>query len=154
MIDDAECMIRFSEAGFRPRDFYPLRRRLGNYLRKLLDRYVNEQHITVPLSTYAYCIADPYGILEEHEVHFGLSALWRDPYGDFEDNLLDGMDVLVARVPAHLPSDIQRRKAVWRPELRQFKDVIVFPTRGNIPLAHILEITMTTRHGYSGIRRL
>ena len=138
MIDDAECIIRLSEAGFQPASFYPLRRRLGNYLRKLLDRNVNDLHIGVPLSTYAYCIADPYGVLEEHEVHFGFSVLWRDPYGNFEDNLIDGMDVLVGRVPAHLPSDIQRRRAVWKPELRHFKDVIVFPTRGNIPLAMML----------------
>ncbi|KAL2824020.1 RNA dependent RNA polymerase-domain-containing protein [Aspergillus cavernicola] len=138
MTDDVEAIIRFSEAGFPPRDFYPLRKRLGRCLRDLLERYVEEMRIEVPLSTYAFCIADPYGVLKEDEVHFGFSNNWRDDQGQFEDNLLDGIEVLVGRLPAHLPSDIQRRRAVWKPELRHFKDVIVFPTAGDIPLADML----------------
>ncbi|PLB45957.1 putative RNA-directed RNA polymerase [Aspergillus steynii IBT 23096] len=138
MMNESETLIRLTEAGFTPRSFYPLRHRLGKCLRKVLDRHMEELHIEVPLSTYAFCIADPYGVLKEDEVHFGLSANWRDGQGQFEDNLLDGVDVLVGRLPAHLPSDIQRRKAVWKSELRHFKDVIVFPTAGKIPLAHML----------------
>ena len=135
---EAETIIRFSEAGFAPRDFYPLRVKMRKFLTWLLNRHVEELKIQVPLSTYAYCIADPYGVLEADEVHFGFSNNWRDPNGQFEDNLLDKVDVLVGRLPAHVPSDIQRRKAVWKTELRHFKDVIVFPTKGNIPLAHML----------------
>ncbi|KAL4952540.1 RNA dependent RNA polymerase-domain-containing protein [Aspergillus filifer] len=138
MKDDTEAIVRLSEAGFAPRDFYPLRKRLGKCLRARLERYVEELRIEVPLSTYAFCIADPYGVLKEDEVHFGLSINWRDEDGQFEDNLLDGIDVLVGRLPAHLPSDIQRRRAVWKPELRHFKDVIVFPTTGDTPLANML----------------
>ncbi|RMJ20958.1 hypothetical protein PHISP_08171, partial [Aspergillus sp. HF37] len=136
MMDETECIVRFAEAGFAPQTFYPLRKRLSKCLNRLLDRYVEKLHIEVPLSTYAFCIADPYGILKEDEVHFGLSGNWS--HGDFDDNLLDGLDVLVGRLPAHLPSDIQRRRAVWKPELRHFKDVIVFPTQGDVPLAHML----------------
>ncbi|KAL2013601.1 hypothetical protein VTN00DRAFT_1126 [Thermoascus crustaceus] len=136
ILDDTECIIRLLEAGFSPRDFLPLRTRLRHCLKATLDRYVEDLHIRVPLSTYAYCIADPYGVLKPDEVHFGFSTQWQDPA--FEDNLLDGVDVLVGRLPAHFPWDIQRRRAVWKPELRHFKDVIVFPTTGDIPLAHIL----------------
>ncbi|KAL2220159.1 putative RNA-directed RNA polymerase [Thermoascus aurantiacus ATCC 26904] len=136
ILDDAECIIRLLEAGFSPRNFSPLRDRLRHCLKATLDRYVEDLHIRVPLSTYAYCIADPYGVLNEDEVHLGFSTQWQDPA--FEDNLLDGVDVLVARLPAHLPSDIQRRRAVWKPELRHFKDVIVFPTKGDKPLAQML----------------
>ncbi|KAL1851117.1 hypothetical protein Plec18170_006441 [Paecilomyces lecythidis] len=135
-LDNSESVIRFLEAGFTPRNFLPLRKRLRNCLKSALHRYFEELHIRVPLSTYAYCIADPYGVLKEDEVHFGFSSAWNDP--SFEDNMLDGIEVLVGRLPAHLPSDIQRRRAVWRQELRHFKDVIVFPTRGNTPLAHML----------------
>ncbi|PLB35770.1 RNA dependent RNA polymerase [Aspergillus candidus] len=136
--NNTECIIRLTEAGFRPRSFFPLRRRVRNCLREVLDRYVDDLHIQVPLSTYAFCIADPYGVLNEDEVHFGLSTQWTDPAGQFEDNLLDGIDVLVGRLPAHLPSDIQRRRAVWHLQLRHFKDVIVFPTKGSTSLAHML----------------
>ncbi|KAJ6132179.1 RNA-dependent RNA polymerase eukaryotic-type [Penicillium samsonianum] len=117
---------------------FPLRMKIRQYLTWLLERHVEELKIQVPLSTYAYCIADPYGVLGPDEVHFGFSNNWRDPQGQFEDNLLDGIDVLVGRLPAHLPSDIQRRRAVWKTELRHFKDVIVFPTTGNFPLAGML----------------
>ena len=136
--NDAESIIHFSEAGFAPRDFFPLRMKIRQYLTWLLERNVEELKIQVPLSTYAYCIADPYGVLGPDEVHFGFSNNWRDPQGQFEDNLLDGVDVLVGRLPAHLPSDIQRRRAVWKSELRHFKDVIVFPTTGEFPLAGML----------------
>ncbi|KAJ5048489.1 hypothetical protein NUH16_006993 [Penicillium rubens] len=136
--NDAESIIHFSEAGFAPRDFFPLRMKIRQYLTWLLERNVEELKIQVPLSTYAYCIADPYGVLGPDEVHFGFSNNWRDPQGQFEDNLLDGVDVLVGRLPAHLPSDIQRRRAVWKSELRHFKNVIVFPTTGEFPLAGML----------------
>ncbi|KAJ5664860.1 uncharacterized protein N7477_007308 [Penicillium maclennaniae] len=137
-MNDAEYIIRLSEAGFKPQSFRPLRRRLRRFLEYLLERHVEELHIQVPLSTYAYCIADPYGVLQPDEVHFGLSTNWRDPNNEFLDNMVTGRDVLVGRLPAHVPSDIQRRRAVWKTELRHFKDVIVFPTTGNIPLAHML----------------
>jgi hypothetical protein len=132
-----ESIIRFLEAGFSPRDFPPLRERMRRCLIDTLNRYVNELHIPIPLSTYAYCIADPYGVLEENEVHFAFSGQWRD-CSYFDDDLVDGVDVLVGRTPAHCPWDIQRRRAVWKSELRHFKDVIVFSTRGTTPLASLL----------------
>ncbi|KAJ5407581.1 hypothetical protein N7509_001464 [Penicillium cosmopolitanum] len=138
VVNDAEFIIRLSEAGFAPQTFYPLRKRLGQLMCWLLERHVEELRIQVPLSTYAYCIADPYDILEPDEVHFGFSTRWKDPDRQFEDTQLEGVDVLVGRLPAHVPSDIQRRKAVWKPELRHFQDIIVFPRKGNIALAHML----------------
>ncbi|KAF9891251.1 hypothetical protein FE257_004815 [Aspergillus nanangensis] len=138
MANDAEAVIRYCEAGFSPRSFAPLRKRLWNCLRNQLDRYVKELHIEVPLSTYAFCVADPYGVLKPDEVHFGFSSNWRDPQNQFQDNLLDAIDVLVGRLPAHRPSDVQRLKVVWKPELRHLQDVIVFPSTGDMPLAHML----------------
>lgn len=137
IVKDTEAVIRFLEAGFSPRNFVPLRDRLWRCLVDTLNRYVNECHVPVPLSTYAYCIADPYGVLEEDEVHFGFSSQWKD-CPEFEDAIVDGVDILVGRNPAHCPWDIQRRKAVWKQDLRHFKDVIVFPTKGDTPLASLL----------------
>lgn len=134
--DNTEAIIRFLEAGFSPRRFAPLRDRLRRCLAETLERYADELHIPIPLSTYAFCIADPYGVLAEDEVHLAFSSRWKD--SEFEDDVLDNVDVLVSRLPAHHPSDIQKRRAVWKPELRHFKDVIVFPTRGDMPLAHLL----------------
>ncbi|KAI2793567.1 hypothetical protein POX_a00148 [Penicillium oxalicum] len=136
--NDAEFIMHMCEAGFSPQSFYPLRKRIRYFLNEILERYIEDLHILVPLSTYAFCIADPYGVLQPDEIHFGFSKNWKDPSGTFEDNILEGMDVLVGRLPAHLPSDIQRRRAAWKSELRHFKDVIVFPTTGDQPLADLL----------------
>jgi hypothetical protein len=136
--NDAEFIMHLCEAGFAPQTFHPLRKRIRYFLSDLLDRYTEDLHIQVPLSTYAFCIADPYEVLGPDEIHFGFSKNWKDPDGQFEDNLLEGMDVLVGRLPAHVPSDIQRRRAVWKRELRHFKDVIVFSTKGDQPLADML----------------
>ncbi|KAJ5146229.1 RNA-directed RNA polymerase [Penicillium bovifimosum] len=109
--------------------------------RRLEQWVMNDAESIIRFSETGFAPRDfgnPYGILEPDEVHFGFSNNWRDPQGQFEDNLLDGIDVLVGRLPAHVPSDIQRRRAVWKNELRHFKDVIVFPTKGDFPLAGML----------------
>lgn len=59
-------------------------------------------------STYAFMIADPLAILEEGEIHLGFSAAFTDKVSEFSDTMLNDMDILVARLPAHLPSDIQK----------------------------------------------
>ncbi|KAK2756510.1 hypothetical protein FQN54_005403 [Arachnomyces sp. PD_36] len=135
-MDNAEQTILLLESGFEPLTCQYLADLLKGALKDYLDRYVERLQIRVPLSTYAYCIADPYGVLEENEVYFGLSQAWDDPA--FSDTVLDGIDVIVGRLPAHYPSDIQKRKAVWKAELRHYKDVIVFSSKGDTPLAHML----------------
>ena len=95
-------------------------------------------NISIGRSTYAYIIADPLAILEEGEVHFCFSNTFDDPKSGFSDVAVDGMDVLVARSPSHLPSDIQKVRAVYRRELARYKDVMVFPSKGQRALADYL----------------
>lgn len=79
-------------------------------------------------------VVDFLGVLRPDEVHICFSKPFDiDGYSD-----LDGLDVLVARNPAHLPSDIQKVKAVFKPELRHLKDVIIFSLKGGVPLANKL----------------
>lgn len=59
-------------------------------------------------STSAYMIADPLAILEEDEIHLGFSGVFHDSKSGFDQSMLHNVDVLVARSPAHLPSDIQK----------------------------------------------
>ncbi|KAI0887146.1 RNA dependent RNA polymerase-domain-containing protein [Annulohypoxylon maeteangense] len=92
-------------------------------------------NVKVGRSTYAYMVVDFLGILEEDEVHLGFSSKFSDEHSGFSETYLHGMDALVARTPAHYPSDIQRVKVVFKPELGALKDVIIFPTKGNKPLA-------------------
>ncbi|KAJ5737645.1 uncharacterized protein N7483_002770 [Penicillium malachiteum] len=138
VLNDGEFVNRLCQAGFTPQSFSPLRTRLQKLFKWTIEHQVEELHIEVPLSTYAYCVADPYGVLEEDEVHFAFSSNWQDSDGNFQESELMDTDVLVGRLPAHVPSDIQKRRAVYKSELRHFKDVIVFSTKGDMPLAHML----------------
>ncbi|KKY24179.1 putative rna-directed rna [Phaeomoniella chlamydospora] len=136
--ENIEQTVLLLESGFRLSDSALLVNRIRQSLRDYMTRYRDYYQIRVPLSTSVFCIADPYGILAEDEVHCGFSSTWTHATDQFNDHLLDGIDVLVARSPALLPSDIQRRKARYKLELRHFRDVIVFPTRGSTPLASML----------------
>jgi RNA dependent RNA polymerase len=136
--ESEEQAILLIETGFSPENSSVLVECLRSMLQTSLDQYVDRLQIRVPCSTYLYCIADPYGILEPNEVHLSFSEVWKDPVSGFKESFVDGRDILVARLPALLPSDIQRRQAVWRRELHHLKDVIVFSTKGEMPLAHML----------------
>ncbi|KAI0128987.1 RNA dependent RNA polymerase-domain-containing protein [Xylariales sp. AK1849] len=92
-------------------------------------------NIKVGRSTYAYMVADFWGILEEGEIHLGFSSAFKDEASDFSKTFIHGMDVLVARLPAHFVSDIQKVKAVFKPEFDFLTDVVVFSMAGNVPLA-------------------
>ncbi|KAI3336350.1 hypothetical protein HD806DRAFT_527959 [Xylariaceae sp. AK1471] len=92
-------------------------------------------NVKVGRSTYAYMTIDFLGVLEEDEVHLGFSSKFSDEQSGFSETFLHGMDLLVARTPAHYPSDIQRVKAVFKPELGSLKDVIIFSKKGDVPLA-------------------
>lgn len=65
-------------------------------------------NIGIGRSTYAFMIADPLAILEENEIHLGFSNSFRDAKSGFDETMLHDVDVLVARLPAHLPSDVQK----------------------------------------------
>ncbi|RYP56745.1 hypothetical protein DL769_009871 [Monosporascus sp. CRB-8-3] len=92
-------------------------------------------NIKVGRSTYAFMVVDFHEALQEGEIHLGFSSRFRDEQSGFSETFLHGFDVLVARSPAHYASDIQRVKAVFKPELGYLKDVVIFPTKGNTPLA-------------------
>jgi RNA dependent RNA polymerase len=136
--ETVEQAIMLIESGFTPQTSSMLRERLCSILSKYLAGYVDRLQIRIPCSTFLFCIADPYGVLEPNEVHLSFSEIWKDSVSGFKESFVDSADILVARLPALLPSDVQRRRAVWKRELHHFKDVIVFPTKGDTPLASLL----------------
>jgi len=121
--------------GFDPMKLEYLRKIAFDIRKAKCDELQTKLNVKVGRSTYAYMTVDFLGVLEEGEVHMGFSSKFTDESSGFSETFLHGMDLLVARTPAHYPSDIQRVKAVFKPELGSLKDVIVFPIKGNIPLA-------------------
>lgn len=123
------------DAGFNPKDL--------RFVRDLAwDAYVakcevlkTRLNITVGRSAYLTMVVDFSGILKPNEVHIGFSTAFKDEATDFCDTILSNMDILVARSPAHYTSDIQKVRAVFKPELSALKDVVVFSTLGDSPLA-------------------
>ncbi|KAI0548109.1 hypothetical protein F4679DRAFT_333365 [Xylaria curta] len=121
--------------GFDPTKLEFLRKIAYTLRKEKCEELQAKLNVKVGRSTYAYMVVDFSGVLEEDEVHLGFSSKFTDEQSGFSETFVHGMDVLVARTPAHHPSDIQRVKAVFKPELGSLKDVIIFSTKGNIPLA-------------------
>ncbi|KAI1114849.1 hypothetical protein F5Y14DRAFT_450706 [Nemania sp. NC0429] len=121
--------------GFDPTKLEFLRKIAYDLRKDKCEELQTRLNVKVGRSTYAYMVVDFSGVLAEDEVHLGFSSKFTDEQSGFSETFLHGMDVLVARTPAHYPSDIQRVKAVFKPELGSLKNVIIFPTKGNIPLA-------------------
>ncbi|KAI5868165.1 RNA dependent RNA polymerase-domain-containing protein [Durotheca rogersii] len=130
-----DIMSFLVDSGFEPTKLKLLREMAWNLRRDKCTELVERLNVRVGRSAYAYMVVDFLGVLEEDEVHLGFSSKFIDEQSGFSETFLHGMDVLVARTPAHYPSDIQRVRAVFKPELGSLKDVIIFPTKGDIPLA-------------------
>ena len=103
-----ERIIWFLEHGFEPRRCQELGKLCRMELTSLLENHVRKLKIRVGQSASAFVIADPLGVLEENEIHVGFSGSFVDEASGFEETFLDGREVLVARHPALLPSDIQK----------------------------------------------
>ena len=123
------------ECGFEPESCRFLRDMLYRSIHAYCLRLEEKMDVKIGQSTFPFMLADPLGILEEGEVHLGFSSSFSDPKSGFDDTMIHDRDVLVARMPAHLPSDIQRVRAVFRTELRAYRDVIIFSVKGACSLA-------------------
>ncbi|MCJ1464994.1 hypothetical protein MMC07_003609 [Pseudocyphellaria aurata] len=131
----AEKINWFIEHGFEPKKCRELKDVLYKAIQEYCSRLENRMNISIGKSTSALMIADPLAILEPNEIHLGFSSTFRDSKSRWEDSMLHDTDVLVARLPALLPSDIQKVRAVFKPELRRYRDVVIFSSKGTCSLA-------------------
>lgn len=133
---EQDKMAFLADGGFDPMQQKYLQDLVYLYQRKKCEKLEKDLKIKITRSTYAFMVVDFLGVLAPDEVHLCFSSKFGEGPDEYLD--LDGMDVLVARSPAHLPSDIQKVRAVFKPELRGLKDVIIFPRTGVRPLADML----------------
>jgi hypothetical protein len=136
--NEKDRVNRLLDSGFEPRSSPMIIESMAKILNEYMTRYVEKMWIRIPHSTTVFCTADPLGILEENEVFLGFSRPIQHPITGMEEFCLDGIDVLVGRNPAYLASDIQVRRAVYKHELRHFKNVIIFSTKGTASTASML----------------
>ncbi|TCD62010.1 hypothetical protein EIP91_007628 [Steccherinum ochraceum] len=78
----------------------------------------------VPKSRFLFGICDPYGVLQEGEVHVRLTIPRKGA------SALSNVDVLVVRNPCLHPGDCLKLRAVSHPKLAHLVDCVVFATRG------------------------
>ncbi|KAI3396950.1 hypothetical protein diail_11563 [Diaporthe ilicicola] len=132
--DSVEDTMSFLvDGGFEPMQLKFLQDLVFQMQKRRGDAMKDELHIKIPRSTYAYMLVDFWGVLQPNEVHLCFSSKFDDGTSELSD--LDGMEVLVGRCPAHLPSDIQKVRATFKPELRHLRDVIIFSSKGDVSLA-------------------
>lgn len=130
--DEADMLL---EAGFHPEYCRHLTKQcIWRIVSQGLADKQEKLWIKVPFSTNLFCVPDPIGVLKEGEIQVNFSQ----PVSEFPEWKFENRKVLVARNPAHLPSDIQAVMSVYKPELRHLKDVIIFPVKGSVPLADLL----------------
>ncbi|KAF2744025.1 TCTP-domain-containing protein [Sporormia fimetaria CBS 119925] len=134
--DKAKLLL---ESGFRPTQ----ERYLGITLSRLVqyEHQDQEKNLRIPLakSAFVYGIADPLGVLAPGEVHLQFSTRFEDDLTKESFLGLEDIEVLVARQPACRRSDIQKVKAISHAKLGHLLDVVVFPSRGQYPLAGKLQ---------------
>lgn len=127
------------ESGFSPLD--------SSFLAKNIERFIQTRQLfqesklrtPLPKSTFIYGVADPTGILKPGEVHVQFSSCFIDELTKEKYLCLRDMDILVARQPACRRSDMQKVRTVIRTELSHLVDLVVFPSRGEYPLAAKLQ---------------
>ncbi|KAH7911585.1 RNA dependent RNA polymerase-domain-containing protein [Hygrophoropsis aurantiaca] len=129
-----ETVMELLQCGFHPNHLEILFMKLEKIVSLVLDGYIDKFHIPVAESVEAYIVPDPFGVLEEGEIHFRSSEVLNDPTTGAQFDTVEG-PVLVSRNPTRLPSDIQKVKGVQHPRLSQYYDVIVFSTKGPRSLA-------------------
>ncbi|RKL20928.1 hypothetical protein BFJ72_g14958 [Fusarium proliferatum] len=129
----AEQMSFLSDGGFEPLQLQYLHNLTIDHMESQWKNTKDKMRIEISQSTWALMVVDFQGVLGPDEVQLCFSGPFNDGFEQRYD--LEGFDVIVARCPAHLPSDIQKVKAVFKPELRHLKDVVVFPFTGQEPLA-------------------
>ncbi|KAI3392738.1 hypothetical protein diail_5252 [Diaporthe ilicicola] len=133
--EDEEIMACMLNAGFDPLRNKFLNKMAYDAQFAKCEKLSKKLNIKVGRSAYLLMVVDFLNILKEGEVHIAFADRFRADVDEWEGTMVHGVDVLVARSPAHFTSDIQRVKAVFKPELSQLQNVIVFSAKGDIPLA-------------------
>eukprot|EP01122_Echinamoeba_exundans_P005224 TRINITY_DN15394_c0_g1_i1.p1 TRINITY_DN15394_c0_g1~~TRINITY_DN15394_c0_g1_i1.p1 ORF type:complete len:974 (-),score=133.73 TRINITY_DN15394_c0_g1_i1:8-2929(-) len=88
---------------------------------------VQNGHIPVKHSRFAFGVIDEVGILAEDEIFYQYSD-------DTDITPLEAPKIIISKNPCRHPGDVRIMRAKFVPALSHLVDVIVFPQRGNRPV--------------------
>ncbi|KAJ4498650.1 RNA dependent RNA polymerase-domain-containing protein [Lentinula lateritia] len=125
-----ETVMRLIDGGFTPQACPVMRDKLKRILISQINNHVTNFRIEVPMSFTAFILPDPEDVLEEGEVYFKSSARGLLTQDEQYTDVLVG-SVVVTRHPCKLPTDAQKWRAVDRPELRHYTDILILSTAGS-----------------------
>ncbi|KAG9854901.1 hypothetical protein KCU98_g2939, partial [Aureobasidium melanogenum] len=136
--DWVEKSILLLEPGFNPLTNQYLAMCIQQVVKLWLSSVRSKLKIHLGKSAMALGIADPTGCLKPGEIHMAFSETFRDETSGEHWSHLKG-EVLAARHPSLRCSDVQKVRAVYKEELSHLTNVVVFPSKGCVPLAHKLQ---------------
>lgn len=132
-----ETILVMLDAGFTPQGCPFLADKIKNFARSSVKAYLKHPRLEVSMSCTAWMVPDPKGVLAPDEIQIlTRDAKFPQPDGTMSHFIVG--DVLIARYPCKLPTDVQKVKAVTKPELSNYIDVIVCPVQGSRRFADIL----------------
>ncbi|TFK75829.1 hypothetical protein BDN72DRAFT_785862 [Pluteus cervinus] len=132
-----ETVLNLLASGFTPSKCPILAAKLREVIKSQLLSHIRHLRIDVEMAATAFLIPDPLNILEPGEIFFKSSnRILTTPDGIKSDVVVG--DVLLGRNPTKLPGDVQKWKAVFRPELFHLTDVIVLSVKGDRRAADFL----------------
>ncbi|KAF9229158.1 hypothetical protein BS17DRAFT_742893 [Gyrodon lividus] len=132
-----ETILTLLDAGFTPQECPLLAEKLKAVIKSQVDNYVQRYRLCVPMSCIAWIVPDPFGTLAPDEVQIlsqDVSFLLPD---GTKSHIVLG-EVLLTRHPCKLPTDVQKVKAVLKPQLQHYPDVIVCSIQGSRRFADLL----------------
>ncbi|KAI0307660.1 RNA dependent RNA polymerase-domain-containing protein [Multifurca ochricompacta] len=132
-----QTVLELIQSGFNPRSSAYLHEEMRSLVKQAMDGYLKKYHLEVPQSAEAFIVPDPFGVLEEGQVHFRSSQELKDPLTETNVYSILG-PVLVSRNPTMLASDIQKVEAIEHEQLVDYVNVVVFSTKGSRSLASLL----------------
>lgn len=127
-----EKIVKLLQSGFQPKELGACNQELIAEIQLHLSSVIRRMRVELPKSTYILGIADPTHTLQPGEVFLAFSHGFE--IDSERISQLKG-EIIVARHPALRNSDVQKARAVYRPELSHLSNVIVFPSTGCFPLA-------------------
>ncbi|KAM0713591.1 hypothetical protein Q7P37_010553 [Cladosporium fusiforme] len=134
-----KVQLLLDEAGFVPESCQPLAEAVERLQEMHFQNMRSQLKFPCLKSTMVFGIADPLAVLAPGEIHLSLSHPLNLESTNESFSTFAGKDVLVARNPAIRGSDIQRVKCICHPQLAYLTDIVIMPTKGQIPLAAKLQ---------------
>ena len=136
---NAKVALNLLEQGFVPRESPYLAGLVRGLMQKHLSDLKKYLKPRVGRSVNVFAIADPLGCLSPGEVHLAFSENFVDGQSGSNDIMLHDVELVIGRQPALRGSDMQKVRGIFKPELKDLLDVIVFPSKGVFPLAERMQ---------------